>query len=193
MKVYFTASLTGKNKYEKEYVQIVSALKDQKNIVFEHILTTSKELTKKESLKEKENVYQKMMLMLRKADIVIAEITYPSINVGHEISLSLALGKPVIALYLEGTNPGLLGGDTDEKLHLHAYTEETINKIIKEVISKAQEQIDIRFNFFISPEVAAYLDWVSKTRRLPRSVYLRNILEKVMREDKQYNEEISGE
>ena len=52
-------------------------------------------------------------------------------------------------------------------------------------VSSAQ---DVRFNFFISPTIGLYLDWISKNKRIPRAVYLRKLIEEEMRENKEYKE-----
>jgi hypothetical protein len=45
---------------------------------------------------------------------------------------------------------------------------------------------DVRFNFFISPQIGNYLDWVSKNKRIPRAVYLRRLIEEDMKNNKEY-------
>lgn len=192
MKIYFTASLAGKNKYEKEYVSVVEYLKEIGSQVSEHILGVSKELTKRETPEEKVKVYKELTKMLKMADVMVAEISYPSINVGHEIALALESNKPVLALHLKGTNIGLLEGNVDERLRMVEYSMKSLKKVIKAEIEKIQGQSDIRFNFFIPPAIVAYLDWLSRKRRLPRSVYLRNLLEEKMKADLEFQEETNS-
>jgi len=50
----------------------------------------------------------------------------------------------------------------------------------------ANKNIDVRFNFFVSPKIISYLDWVSKNRMVPRSVFLRELIEKEMKKDKDF-------
>jgi hypothetical protein len=42
-----------------------------------------------------------------------------------------------------------------------------------------------RFNFSVSPEIKAYLTWVQRTKHIPRSVYVRKLVEKQMKIDPQ--------
>jgi len=45
--------------------------------------------------------------VLQDADIVIAEVSTPSLGVGYEIGLAEKLGKKIICLYKEGSNKSL--------------------------------------------------------------------------------------
>jgi hypothetical protein len=189
MKVYFTASLSGKTKYEREYSLIIDILKENGLQVVEHILNTSKELTKKETRPEKIKIFHTLSNMLKSADLVVAEISYPSVNVGREIALALDSNKYVIVLHLAKISVGLLEGDSNEKLKVCPYSTKNLKDVIEQALKEIQEHTDVRFNFFISPSIVEYFDWLSKKRRIPRSVYLRNLLEKQIKEDAEYQEE----
>jgi len=55
-------------------------------------------------------------------------------------------------------------------------------------LEEAKRRMDVRFNFFVSPKILAYLDWVAQKRMVPRSVFLRNLIEKEMKKDKGFRE-----
>ena len=61
-------------------------------------------------------------------------------------------------------------------------------EIIFQAIEKAREKVDVRFNFYISPEIGRYLDWISQRKKLPRSVFLRGLVERHMHADKEYRD-----
>ena len=48
-----------------------------------------------------EEIFERDMAWLNSADVLVAEVTTPSLGVGYEIASVLNLGKPVIALYRE--------------------------------------------------------------------------------------------
>ncbi len=48
-------------------------------------------------------VFERDMRMLVEADILLADVTYPSLGVGYEICEALKRGKEVIAFYRKGT------------------------------------------------------------------------------------------
>jgi len=56
------------------------------------------------------------------------------------------------------------------------------------MFEKAREKVDVRFNFYISPEIGRYLDWISQRKKLPRSVFLRGLVERHMHVDKEYRD-----
>ena len=48
-------------------------------------------------------IYERDMGWLDEADVVVAEVTVPSLGVGYEIGRAELLGKPVICLFREET------------------------------------------------------------------------------------------
>ncbi len=186
MKVYFTASLTGKEQYEQEYRLIEETLKDLGAQVNDLVLTVPAETAQSESSAEKTKLYQKMNNLLKAADLVVAEISYPSVAVGYEISAALEAGKPVLALRLKGTRSNILEGHPDEKFKMVEYEKGTLKSVLGDWIKSASDLVDVRFNFFVSPKIIGYLDWIAKVKRIPRAVYLRTLLEREMRKDPDY-------
>jgi len=178
MKIYFTASVAGKKKLKKEYQAIVEALEKLGFQVKELVLSG-----------EKETSFSKISRLIKKADLVVAEVSFPSVSVGQEISLALESNKPVLALFKEGIKTTLLEINSDERLQLISYNLKKIKKVLKEAIADISRKIDMRFNFFIPPEIINYLNWIAKKRRIPRSVYLRSLIEKDMKNDLQFNKE----
>ena len=188
MKVYFTASFSGKEQYKEEYELVINTLKDLDAQVLDLVSHVSPEIFTS-SPEEKKKIYKKIDNCLKVADLVVAEISYPSINVGYEISTALKMEKPVLALRLKGTRSNVLEGHPDEKFKIVEYKKETLKPLLKEWIKTANDQIDVRFNFFIPPSIVNYLDWVAKKRRVPRSVFLRNMIEREMKSDKEFRED----
>lgn len=188
MKVVFVASHTQKKELEPYYKRIIKLLNDKgfdvsSGRLFEDKLsqpdTANREKWYKESIKE-----------IQKSDLVVVEISYPSTaNVGHELTYALEIGKPVIALYHKDRDPVFLRGREDEKLLLIAYGDRDLEDVLDDGLEFATSVQDVRFNFFISPQIGRYLDWVSKNKRIPRAVYLRRLIENDMKENKEYAEE----
>lgn len=186
MKVYFTAPLEGKEQYKEEYSLIVDTLKNHGAHV-RSIFDSSIGLTDQSSI-DKNKAYEKINRLLKGADLVVAEISYPSVRVGYEISAALAAGKPVLALRLAGTRTNVLEGHPDEKFKMEEYEKKTLDPLLEKWLKTVNDLADIRFNFFIPPRLVSYLDWISKARRIPRAVYLRGLIEKEMKSDRKYKE-----
>lgn len=130
--------------------------------------------------------YAETVKDLKQADVCIFETTTPSLAVGHLISMALQYGKPVIALFTGENTPFFLTGIKDEKIQVINYTRENIKQMLTEALEYAQETVDTRFNFFISPSLSHYLDWIAQTKKIPRSVYLRQLIENDRDTHKEY-------
>jgi hypothetical protein len=101
--------------------------------------------------------------------------------------MAISQGKPVIALYKGNNIPMLLSELDDPRVQVISYTDANLKKVLEDALNFAKDQADARFNFFISPSHANYLDWVAKNRRIPRSVYLRSLIKRDMEENKDYH------
>lgn len=178
MKVYFTASVSGKAKYVDEYLHIVNVLKELKCVVtYEHILDSSEEGIKILPREERIKFHDSVVHWIHDCDFVVADTSYPSTSAGYEIAIALRVGKPVLVLYSEGDPPSLLGLHKDDKLICEKYDKHTLKNIIEDFVSYVSERHDMRFTFFITPRIMSYLDLISKQKKVPKSVYLRNLIE----------------
>lgn len=178
MKIHFTAALRGNKEVYQKFFNILKKLGYE--IITDHILKRDIEEVEKETPEEAELYSRKMQRWIRNADIVISEVSVSDVSVGYEITIALNLGKPVILLYTRGNEPHALKGTNLEKLHTFSYNLDNLEEVLKEALVYAKDQMDVRFNFFISPKIGAYLDWMSRTKKVPRAVYLRKLIEEDM-------------
>lgn len=190
MKVYFTAAISQMPLYGSFYKRIIQGLVQLGcEVQHEHISNFSIDNVaefKAENNAQRLDYYKKVLDWVSKADVMVVEASFPStLHIGHEITLALEKSKPVLAFYLRGKEPFFLRGLVSDKLVLVEYTENDLEALIKTTIEYAKDQADTRFNFFISPRHMAYLDWVAQTKKVPRSVYLRQLIE----EDRDHNQE----
>lgn len=189
LKVYFTAAIAQKETFGKYYDIIVQVLLNKGHQVqHEHITDGSIDKIQSEDHEETSRYYRRMLKRLTDADLVVAEASFPStINVGHEITLALEKGKPVVVLYKKGHDPVLFHGINSERLVLLEYTDMTLADSVVEAIEFAKDRSDTRFNFFISPALSHYLDWITQHKKVPRSVYLRQLIEDDRDKNKDYS------
>ncbi|RJR16210.1 ribbon-helix-helix domain-containing protein [Candidatus Microgenomates bacterium] len=177
MKAYFTASIVGKRHHLANYKKIVEILKKKGlEVQADHILDTTEEYLKQETKEERVKFQHRLQKWITSADFIIAETSYPSISVGFEISLAAQMLKPVLMLFSEGDAPSLLAVYKDEHVVSQKYDSDTLEEIISDFVTYVEGSNDTRFTFFITSEIAAYLDRLSKKEKIPKSVYLRRLI-----------------
>jgi nucleoside 2-deoxyribosyltransferase len=181
MVIYFTGSVSAKDKFLSNYIYIIDALKRLGHeVIAEHILSTTESSIKLQSNEERVKFHEKVQKWINSCDFMIAETSYPSTSVGYEIAYALRVGKPVLILYSTGDAPSLLGQHPDEKVMSEKYTLQNVHQTIKDFVEFVEGKQDLRFTFFITPKIIAYLDKVAQKHKVPKSVYLRKLIEKDM-------------
>jgi len=187
MKIYFTASLRGKKEFGENYVKIVHLLEEEGYSVYsDHILKTNFVDIENQDKDEVRKAYRKLGEEIKKSDIFVAEVSTQSLSVGHEISEAMNMNKPVVVLYMGDHRPSLLFGADYDKLQIIKYDNDTLGTQLAKAIEEAKQHSDVRFNFFVSPKILTYLDFVAQKRMIPRSVFLRDLIEREMKKDKEF-------
>lgn len=178
MKVFFSTTQRLKIKYDENVKAIFKAIE---SLGHKHTSDYIVRIDIKDYYKlDKEKTpqyYNEIVESLRRAEVVVLETSLHSIGVGYLLQLALDQGKCVIALHIPGKFPFFISGIQNEKLMICEYTIENVKEVLKQALEVAKDQMDVRFNFFISPRIGAYLDWIAKTKRIPRAVYLRRLIE----------------
>lgn len=181
MVVYFTASIVGKKRFLGNYLKIISCFtKKNYTVISDHIIKTTEQQIRFEKKEERLQFLAQLEKWIGSCDLMVVEASFPSISVGYEISMALQLNKPVLILYSEGDPPSLLVHHADDKVVCEKYSLSTICGIITDFINYAEGAVDSRFTFFITPQIVSYLEKVSRKKKLPKSVYLRRLIEKDM-------------
>ena len=188
MKIYFTASVLQKNEYNDYYQEIIDSLqKKGHKVIHEHVTESDMDFVNSQTERQNREYYQKVQGAISNSDMVVAEVSFPStLNIGHEITLALSKNKPVICLYLEGKISAFFNGIKNDKLIYESYNPKTLKEVVLRSFETLSGVTDTRFNFYISPEIGNYLDWVSQHKKLPRAVFLRSLLEKSMKTEKDF-------
>lgn len=193
MKVYFMASITGRPKYDSNYRLVVRALEKNGCIVTsKHIFDTTREYLLNQSQKERVRDHNKLQTMMKKADLVVTEVSYPSTSVGYEIARALEWNKSLLVLHLEGTDsPTILRGRVSDKFILETYTLYNLESVVKASLDYFQKIGDTRFTLLLPEKIMRYLDWISNHRNKPRSVFIREALLEKLSNDQAFlkNEE----
>ncbi len=190
MKIMFVGSIRGKSAYLSAMKKIAQILRnDGHQVIHEHITAMTQQQLDSMTPEADQNFHEKILSDIKSSDIVISECSNQSLSVGYLLSFASDLGRPIIIFYHEDSpEPNLFPTLTQSsKIFLVKYSSETeLEELTMEYMDFAKDQVDVRFNFFISPSIGSYLDWISKNKKVPRSVYLRNLIQKDMEENEEY-------
>ena len=190
MKVMFIASIRGKKDHQDAFMKIIQTLENSGNEVFhEHVTSYEQANLDKFTPQQDTAFHNEILAKIRSCDVVISECSYQSLSVGYLISYAIELSKPTIIFYSSNVpKPNLFPTlSQSEKLMLVDYKDtKSLPDLVTEYLEFAKLKVDVRFNFFISPRISNYLDWVTKSLKLPRSVYLRQLIEDDMRRHQEF-------
>lgn len=100
LNIYFAGAIRGGREDARLYAQLISYLKTFGTVLTEHVGDDG--LLREEKFLIEQEIYERDMQWLAVADLVIAEVSTPSLGVGYEIGLAQALGKKIFCLYRTG-------------------------------------------------------------------------------------------
>jgi hypothetical protein len=189
MKIYFSFSLTQSSpEIKKSITKMVDIIVGLGHKVSpEEIKLKDSNYYKGQDDSESKAAQKNITKLKKTSDIVILEASGQSIGIGQELAFALSISKPVIVLYKDNMKPHILRDEGGDSLILSPYNDQNLESVIKDSIEYAASQQDVRFNFFISPAIGNYLDWISKVKKIPRSVFLRGLIEKDMEKNDEYS------
>jgi hypothetical protein len=187
MKLFFSTTPRAKEDYNEEINTMYRFLhKSGYNLTEKYIETANVQEFYSWTEEDKEKYYEDTIKAIRSSDVTLFEVSKPSLGVGHLIGKALSFEKPVVVAYTKGHNPFMLESARENNIILIEYSLENLEKTITDAIDYAKEKKLVRFNFFISPEIESYLNWKAKTKNIPRSVFLRSLIEDSMLTDEEY-------
>ncbi|MEI8343810.1 MAG: nucleoside 2-deoxyribosyltransferase [Candidatus Moraniibacteriota bacterium] len=136
-KIYFAGSIRGGREDKDTYFALVEVLSRYGQVLTEHV--GDKSLTEYgEDGSSDEYIYQRDLAWLREADLVIAEISTPSLGVGYEIAKAEEMKKEIICLYKKNANKrisAMLSGNSNLKTFGYTDLQEAL-KIIEAYLSE---------------------------------------------------------
>ena len=139
MKIYFAGAIRGGRDDAKLYEEIILFLKSKGKVLTEHVGDQNLGI-KGEKAGIDTAIYRRDIEWLRSADIVVAEVTTPSLGVGYELGIAEKLEKPVLCLYRPSKNrhlSAMIKGNTIFTCRDYTKIAEIklyINKFLKQLI-----------------------------------------------------------
>ncbi len=190
MKIYFLGAISGLSTYRKNYEKEVRILEKMgHHVLSDHVLDVDHNRPDTFVVNSDKEYFEYMIGRIRSSDIVVADISHPTANIGYEISYALSNNIPVLALYSESKGRKvfpLLVGNQSDLLCLREYDNKNISNILKEEMGKLEDSACIKFTIMINPQIASYLDWISEKNKLTRSAFIKKLIEDYMMSDKSY-------
>ncbi|MHB9302466.1 nucleoside 2-deoxyribosyltransferase [Thermofilum pendens] len=143
VKVYLAAPMRGDRSALANVKKLLQALEERGYVVLtkhvaDDVLDVEKGMTPRE-------VFERDIRLLEEADVLVAEVSYPSLGVGFEIAYFLLRGKPVIALALRErleSVSAMIRGITWENFRLVAYSD--VDEAIEKLDSMLPGSVDMQ-------------------------------------------------
>ena len=102
LKIYFAGSIRGGRNKAEDYKKIADYIEEYAEILDKHVVDPN--LNSKGESKKANEIYERDINWIKQCDILIAEVTNPSLGVGYEIAYAEKLGKKIICLCEKNTN-----------------------------------------------------------------------------------------
>ncbi|XP_001929323.1 2'-deoxynucleoside 5'-phosphate N-hydrolase 1 isoform X2 [Sus scrofa] len=97
--LYFCGSIRGGREDQALYGRIVSRLRRFGAVLTEHVAAAELSARGEEAAADDRAIHERDLAWLQQADVVVAEVTQPSLGVGYELGRAIALNKPVLCLF----------------------------------------------------------------------------------------------
>ena len=133
--IFFAAAIRGGRQQQPAYQHILRVLQRYGTVLNQHVADeTISDFGETDVTRQ--DIHNREMEYLRQADVIVAELTTPSLGVGYLIASALQQKKPVIGLY-QGLHTHKLSAmiKGDERIIIQLYNHpEELDKILDEHI-----------------------------------------------------------
>ncbi len=97
MNIYFAGSIRGGRDDGELYRELIRFLSQYGPVLTEHVGDDG--LLRDEKNLSEQEIFDRDMAWLDRADVLVAEVTTPSLGVGYELGVAQGLGKRVLCLF----------------------------------------------------------------------------------------------
>ena len=136
LKIYFAGSIRGGREFSDTYQQMIRMLQSLGRVFTEHVGHSDVLQEDGQNLSDRE-IHDRDMDWLRQSDLLIAEVSVPSLGVGYEIGRAIQLHKPVLCLCrsdMASRLSAMISGSDELVLHEYSKPEEALS-VVKFFIS----------------------------------------------------------
>lgn len=135
MNTYFIGAIRGGRTHQPQYNDIVTELKKFGTVLSEHVADETIS-DYGETNMNKEEIHDREMDLLKKSDVVVAEVTTPSLGVGYLIAQAVNLNKRMLCLY-QGEDTfklsAMIKGDKKVRISIYKKVSDIKNILMKEL------------------------------------------------------------
>lgn len=118
LKIYFAGSIRGGRDDKDLYRKIIELLQNYGEVLTEHVGSRTLSALGEDGPTDS-YIFERDVAWLKECDVVVAEVTNPSLGVGYELGLAQGLKKKVICLYrpsAERRLSAMVGGNSNFKV-----------------------------------------------------------------------------
>uniref|UniRef100_A0A3B4W9E8 2'-deoxynucleoside 5'-phosphate N-hydrolase 1 n=2 Tax=Seriola lalandi dorsalis TaxID=1841481 RepID=A0A3B4W9E8_SERLL len=137
MKVYFCGSIRGGRDDVALYRRIVEKLQSYGTVLTEHVSSTElSDRGEDASAAGDKFIHDRDVDWLRQSDVVVAEVTQPSLGVGYELGRVVDMKKKTLCMFrpLSGRvlSAMIRGADDGDRFVVRDYSEDKVENVLEE-------------------------------------------------------------
>lgn len=128
--IYFAGSIRAGRGDVPIYAELISGLKSYGQVITEHVGDYGLSLHGQTHLSDRQ-IHDRDLRWLRASDVVVADVTIPSLGVGYEIATAIAWHIPVLALHRTeaGSLSAMIAGSSNIQTSRYRDVQEALNLI----------------------------------------------------------------
>jgi 2'-deoxynucleoside 5'-phosphate N-hydrolase len=144
MKIYFSGSISGGRDHAAIYQHLVAYLQALGHAVLSaHV--ADPEVLEREKDTLPRLVFERDVAWVYECDVMIAEVSTPSLGVGYEYGLAVQLGKPVLCVYRSGLRMSkMITGNPAPSLKVATYSTEAELERITQIFLQSLTTVQVR-------------------------------------------------
>ncbi len=137
----------------------------------------------------KKNFHLRTIKRINKAQLLIADISDPSVTIGALIEYAISNNIPVLCLCHEAYKkdiPSLMKYYDAKLFTLTLYNPENLENLLKNYFETFKKG-KVKFNAFVPLELDSYMKWYSRKYHITKSDFVRDMILDKMKTDKEYS------
>lgn len=179
MRIFYTASYYGKDKYQRYYTMVLRAIEATGTYVISPEKKNYRDLLKPTFIKklkdEKRIHYEAVRLGILLSDAVIIEASHEDFQLGAEAVFAVENKKHLLCLSI---NENFTERMKYRYFTGAKYNEYNVEEIVENFIASVKKnQFSERFNCFLTPSQLKYLKERGKIENMNASEYLRSLID----------------